>query len=66
MIAALHTSNWDSLYTKLAFILMDIPVKITIKASYMNFPFGPFVRAMGSIGIDRRPKQAGDQRPSIV
>lgn len=66
MIAAPHTSNWDSLYTKLAFIVMDIPVKITIKGSYMNFPFGPFVRALGGIGIDRRPKQEGQERPSMV
>lgn len=66
MIAAPHTSNWDSLYTKLAFIVMDIPVKITIKDSYMNFPFGSFVRAMGGIGIDRSPKAAGEQRPSMV
>ena len=51
MIAAPHTSNWDSLYTKLAFIVMDIPVKITIKDSYMKPPFGVFVRAMGGIGI---------------
>lgn len=66
MIAAPHTSNWDSLYTKLAFIVMDIPVKITIKGSYMNFPFGYFVRAMGGIGIDRRPKEEGQQRQSMV
>ena len=32
----------------------------------MKFPFGPFVRAMGGIGIDRRPKQAGEARPSMV
>lgn len=66
MIAAPHTSNWDSLYTKLAFIVMDIPVKMTIKDSYMKFPFGVFVRAMGGIGIDRSPRQAGEQRPSMV
>ncbi|MEC7120739.1 MAG: 1-acyl-sn-glycerol-3-phosphate acyltransferase [Pseudomonadota bacterium] len=66
MIAAPHTSNWDSVYTKLAFIVMDIPVKITIKDSYMKPPFGVFVRAMGGIGIDRSPRQAGEERPSMV
>jgi len=66
MIAAPHTSNWDSLYTKLAFIVMDIPVKMTIKDSYMKPPFGVFVRAMGGIGIDRSPRQAGEERPSMV
>ena len=38
MIAAPHTSNWDALYTRPAFVLMGIPVKITIKDSYMRFP----------------------------
>ncbi|WP_171293422.1 1-acyl-sn-glycerol-3-phosphate acyltransferase [Acinetobacter indicus] len=57
MIAAPHTSNWDALYARLA---------LKIKESYMKFPFGPFVRAMGGIGIDRRPKAAGEQRPSMV
>jgi 1-acyl-sn-glycerol-3-phosphate acyltransferase len=66
MIAAPHTTNWDFLYTRLAFVLMDIPVKITIKRSYMRFPYGFFVRALGCIGIDRRPKKEGEERPSMV
>jgi hypothetical protein len=32
----------------------------------MKFPFGPFVRAMGGIGIDRSVKQEGQARPSMV
>lgn len=66
MIAAPHTSNWDFLYTRLAFALMDIPVKITTKDSYMRFPFGPIARALGCIGINRRPKKEGEERPSMV
>ena len=66
MIAAPHTSNWDSLYTKLAFIVMDIPVKITIKDSYTKSPFGGLIRALGGVGIDRSPRQAGEERPSMV
>ena len=66
MIAAPHTSNWDALYTRFAFVLMEIPVKITIKDSYMKLPLGPFVRAMGGIGIDRSVKQEGQERPSMV
>ena len=66
MIAAPHTSNWDALYARLALKAMHVPVRITIKDSYMRFPFGPFIRAMGGIGIDRRPKQAGEERPSMV
>lgn len=66
MIAAPHTSNWDALYTKLSFLVLGIPVKITIKDSYMRFPMGPVVRALGGIGIDRTPKQEGEERPSMV
>ena len=66
MIAAPHTSNWDFFYTRLAFLQMDIPVKMTIKRSYMRFPYGPFARALGCIGIDRRPKKEGQERPSMV
>jgi len=66
MIAAPHTSNWDALYARLALKALGFNVRITIKDSYMQFPLGPFVRAMGGIGIDRRPKQAGEPRPSMV
>lgn len=66
MIAAPHTSNWDALYARLALKALGVNVRITIKDSYMKFPFGPFVRAMGGIGIDRRPKVAGEARPSMV
>ncbi|WP_038342609.1 1-acyl-sn-glycerol-3-phosphate acyltransferase [Acinetobacter sp. A47] len=66
MIAAPHTSNWDALYARLALKALGVNVRITIKDSYMKFPFGPFVRAMGGIGIDRSVKQAGQERPSMV
>ena len=66
MIAAPHTSNWDALYARLALKALGVNVRLTIKDSYMKFPFGPFVRAMGGIGIDRRPKQKGEARPSMV
>ncbi|OTG79901.1 acyltransferase [Acinetobacter sp. ANC 5054] len=66
MIAAPHTSNWDALYARLALKALGVNVRITIKDSYMKLPFGPFVRAMGGIGINRRPKQAGEPRPSMV
>jgi 1-acyl-sn-glycerol-3-phosphate acyltransferase len=66
MIAAPHTSNWDALYARLALKALGVNVRITIKDSYMKLPFGPFVRAMGGIGIDRRPKKEGEPRPSMV
>ena len=66
MIAAPHTSNWDALYARLALKALGVNVRLTIKDSYMKLPFGPFVRAMGGIGIDRSVKQAGQERPSMV
>ncbi|MBO3658473.1 acyltransferase [Acinetobacter haemolyticus] len=66
MIAAPHTSNWDALYARLALKALGVNVRLTIKDSYMKFPFGPFVRAMGGIGIDRSVKQQDQQRPSMV
>lgn len=66
MIAAPHTSNWDALYARLALKALGVNVKLTIKDSYMKFPFGPFVRALGGIGIDRRPKAEGQERLSMV
>ena len=45
---------------------LGVNVRITIKDSYMKLPFGPFVRAMGGIGINRRPKIEGEQRLSMV
>ncbi len=66
MIAAPHTSNWDALYARLALKALGVNVRLTIKDSYMKLPFGPFVRAMGGIGIDRGAKQEGQERPSMV
>jgi len=66
MIAAPHTSNWDALYARLALKALGVNVRLTIKDSYMKLPFGPFVRAMGGIGIDRSPKAEGEQRLSMV
>ena len=66
MIAAPHTSNWDALYARLALKALGVNVRLTIKDSYMKFPFGPFVRALGGIGIDRTPKAEGEPRPGMV
>ena len=66
MIAAPHTSNWDALYARLALKALGVNVRITIKDSYMKLPLGPFVRAMGGIGINRLPKKEGEARPSMV
>lgn len=66
MIASPHTSNWDIWYMRLSFYIMDIPVKFTIKKEWMRFPFGPIIRGLGGIGIDRSPKQPNAPRRSYT
>lgn len=66
MIAAPHTSNWDLIFARAAFSLLDIPLRFTVKKEWMRFPFRPTMLAMGAIGIDRSPKKPGDPRPSMT
>lgn len=56
MIAAPHTSNWDLLYARSAFYLMDIPVKYTIKKELFFFPLNLILKGFGGIPIDRTKK----------
>ncbi|QCR22152.1 1-acyl-sn-glycerol-3-phosphate acyltransferase [Pontibacter sp. SGAir0037] len=53
MIAAPHTSNWDFIYARAAFYLMDAPIRFTIKKEFMGFPFGGLLKAMGALPVDR-------------
>jgi len=64
VIAAPHTSNWDFIYGIVAFDLMKIPVRFTIKKEWLFFPFDMILKSLGAIGIDRSPKQG--HRPSMV
>jgi 1-acyl-sn-glycerol-3-phosphate acyltransferase len=66
MIAAPHTSNWDLFYARIAFILLDIPVRFTVKKEWLRFPFNLFMKPLGAIGIDRSPKIPGQPRKSMV
>jgi 1-acyl-sn-glycerol-3-phosphate acyltransferase len=54
LIAIPHTSNWDLLYARAAFFLMDIPVKFTIKKEAMVGPLGWILSGLGAIAIDRK------------
>jgi 1-acyl-sn-glycerol-3-phosphate acyltransferase len=54
LIAVPHTSNWDLLYARAAFYLMEIPVKFTIKQEVMVGPLGWLIKGLGGIGIDRK------------
>jgi 1-acyl-sn-glycerol-3-phosphate acyltransferase len=66
LIALPHTSNWDFFYTLFAFYLMRLPVRFTIKDSYTNGLFGGFFKSLGAIGINRSPRKAGEDRPSMI
>lgn len=54
LIAVPHTSNWDILYARAAFFLMDIPVRFTIKKEVMVGPLGWLLSGLGAIAIDRK------------
>ncbi|MFT6166873.1 MAG: 1-acyl-sn-glycerol-3-phosphate acyltransferase [Vicingaceae bacterium] len=56
MIAAPHTSNWDLLYARAAFYLMEIPVNYTVKKELFFFPLGFILKSLGGIPIDRKSK----------
>ncbi|WCL82187.1 1-acyl-sn-glycerol-3-phosphate acyltransferase [Saprospira sp. CCB-QB6] len=66
LIAAPHTTNWDYPLTMAAMAQLGVPIKYTIKDDYMRPPFGWFFKMMGGIGINRKPKKEGEERPSMV
>jgi len=66
MIASPHTSNWDLYYARLAFVLMRIPVRFTVKKEWLKFPFNILMKPIGAIGIDRSPKTGSIERKSMV
>ena len=66
VIAAPHTSNWDTVMSLAAFDLMGLPVRFTLKKEWFKFPFKRIMRNLGGIPIDRRPKKEGEKRPSMV
>lgn len=63
MLGMPHTSNWDFVLARICFYMLDIPIKFTIKDSWMKFPG---MKAMGAIGIDRTPKDGSTERISMT
>lgn len=49
-----HTSNWDFVIGKMAFITFGIKARFLIKKELFLFPFGPLLKAMGGIPVDRK------------
>jgi 1-acyl-sn-glycerol-3-phosphate acyltransferase len=52
-IAAPHTSNWDLPYTLMVAFTLRLNIYWMGKASIFRFPFGPLMRWLGGIAVDR-------------
>ena len=53
VIAAPHTSNWDFPYTLLASFALNMPIHWIGKHQLFRFPFGPVMRWLGGIPVNR-------------
>jgi 1-acyl-sn-glycerol-3-phosphate acyltransferase len=53
LIAAPHTSNWDLPYTLMVAFVLKLNVYWMGKQSLFGFPFGPVMRWLGGIAVDR-------------
>lgn len=53
LIAAPHTSNWDLPYTLMIAFALRLNVYWMGKASLFRWPFGPVMRWLGGIAVDR-------------
>lgn len=51
-----HTSNWDFVLGKMAFMSYGLKAKYLVKKSAFFFPFGPILKRMGGIPVDRSKK----------
>ena len=53
LIAAPHTSNWDLPYTLMVAFTLRLHIYWMGKASIFRWPFGPVMRWLGGIAVDR-------------
>lgn len=53
LIAAPHTSNWDLPYTLMVGFVLNLNLYWMGKASLFRGPFGPVMRWLGGIAVDR-------------
>lgn len=49
-----HTSNWDFVLGKMAFMTYGVKTKFLIKKELFFFPLGFILKAMGGIPVDRK------------
>jgi len=57
LIAAPHTSNWDLPYTLMIAFCLDLRPYWIGKQSIFRFPFGPLMRWLGGVAVDRNLSQ---------
>jgi 1-acyl-sn-glycerol-3-phosphate acyltransferase len=53
-----HTSNWDFLIAKLAYMSLDRNAHFLIKKEWFFFPFNLFFKSIGGIPVDRSKNQS--------
>lgn len=56
VIAVPHTSNWDFIWGKLAFLSYNIPITVLMKKELFVFPFKYLLKAWGVIPVNRSIK----------
>jgi 1-acyl-sn-glycerol-3-phosphate acyltransferase len=54
VVMAPHTSNWDFIIGKMAFMSYGVNGRFLIKKEMFFFPFGWLLKAMGGIPVDRK------------
>jgi 1-acyl-sn-glycerol-3-phosphate acyltransferase len=57
-----HTSNWDFVLGKMAFISYGVKAKFLIKKELFFFPLGYLLKGMGGIPVDRSQRNNLTQR----
>ena len=57
-----HTSNWDFVLGKMAFVSYGVKAKYLIKKELFVFPFGYLLKWMGGIPVDRSQRNNLTQR----
>lgn len=57
ILAGPHTSNWDTVYALSSLHELRDNARFALKKELMFFPFGPFLKSVGAISIDRKPKK---------
>jgi 1-acyl-sn-glycerol-3-phosphate acyltransferase len=49
-----HTSNWDFILGRMAFVMYGLKPKILIKKELFFFPLGMLLKALGGVPVDRK------------